>query len=649
MRYVGQPVAAVVARDARAGRGRRRARRGRLRAAAGGLGPARVDRDAGALGEARGRRRRRVRRRGARRPHRPRDPAAGRGADGAARRDRGAGRAADGVVLVAERAPRPRAARADPRPRRVVDPRARARRRRRVRLQGHAAGRDPGGRARRRAAGPAGQVGRGPATRTSSRRRRGAGSAGRSSSRSTPTGASSPCAGGSSPTSARTCCRARAIPPHTTAMLLSGCYDIPAVEVFVTGVRTNRVPTGPYRGAGRPEATYLIETTLDAAARELGVDAIELRRRNLVRSFPHRTALGWTYDSGDFERCLDTALARLGTRPRRRSRFARTSRFARSWASAPVGVGGGSGASWAAPPPEPASDVVRGTGVALCVERSGGLFEHASVTRDGEDFVVAVGSTPSGQGHTRCSRRSPPTGSGSIPTRVRVRHGGHRRARGRASARSPAARRRWAARRSRRPPTTCWPAARARPASSPSRSSPPAPTPRSSRSRARPARCACVKLVAVDDAGRIVNPLLAEGQVVGGAVQGLGAVLSEAGRPDDAARLRPARPRPTLPKEIATAFVESPSPLNPLGVKGIGEGGAIGTPRGDRQRARGRARRPPHRPAVHRREGLAGAAMTMGAAPRAGAAARRERARSCSRRPTTTRAPRPSASTARAR
>ena len=107
-------------------------------------------------------------------------------------------------------------------------------------------------------------------------------------------------------------------------MLLSGCYDIPAVEVFVTGVRTNRVPTGPYRGAGRPEATYLIETTLDAAARELGIDPVELRRRNLVRAFPHRTALGWTYDSGDFERCLDTALARLGTRPRRRSRFART-------------------------------------------------------------------------------------------------------------------------------------------------------------------------------------------------------------------------------------------------------------------------------------------------------------------------------------
>ena len=50
------------------------------------------------------------------------------------------------------------------------------------------------------------------------------------------------------------------IPPHTTAMLLAGCYDIQNVEVFVTGARTNKVPTAPYRGAGRPEASYLIET-----------------------------------------------------------------------------------------------------------------------------------------------------------------------------------------------------------------------------------------------------------------------------------------------------------------------------------------------------------------------------------------------------
>ena len=86
-----------------------------------------------------------------------------------------------------------------------------------------------------------------------------------------------------------------------------------------------------------------------------------------------------------------------------------------------------------------------------------------------------------------------------------------------------------------------------------------------------------VKLVAVDDAGRIANPLLAEGQVVGGAIQGLGAVLSEEAGPTsllDYGILTAAE----LPEELATAFVVSPSPLNPLGVKGLGEGGAIGTP-----------------------------------------------------------------------
>jgi carbon-monoxide dehydrogenase large subunit len=80
------------------------------------------------------------------------------------------------------------------------------------------------------------------------------------------------------------------------------------------------------------------------------------------------------------------------------------------------------------------------------------------------------------------------------------------------------------------------------------------------------------RLVAVDDAGRILNPLLAEGQVVGGAVQGLGAALFE--RAGDDYTLPTAAEIP----EFVTAFLESPSPLNPLGVKGIGESGTIGAP-----------------------------------------------------------------------
>jgi carbon-monoxide dehydrogenase large subunit len=80
------------------------------------------------------------------------------------------------------------------------------------------------------------------------------------------------------------------VPPHTAGTLIAGCYDIPAAEVQVRGVRTHRVPTGPYRGAGRPDAAYMIESLVDAAARAAGIDRITLRRRNLIRRFPYRTA-----------------------------------------------------------------------------------------------------------------------------------------------------------------------------------------------------------------------------------------------------------------------------------------------------------------------------------------------------------------------
>ena len=76
----------------------------------------------------------------------------------------------------------------------------------------------------------------------------------------------------------------------------------------VVGARTDKVPTGPCRGAGRPEAAAFLELTVDQAARELGLDPLELRRRNLVRTFPHQTPLGWSYDSGDYERCMDLAV-----------------------------------------------------------------------------------------------------------------------------------------------------------------------------------------------------------------------------------------------------------------------------------------------------------------------------------------------------
>jgi carbon-monoxide dehydrogenase large subunit len=88
-------------------------------------------------------------------------------------------------------------------------------------------------------------------------------------------------------------------------------YDIPVIDLYFSAVMTNRAPTGAYRGAGRPEAIYLTERLMDAAARKLGLDQAELRRRNMIRpeQMPYKNAMGQTYDSGHFEKILDQGLA----------------------------------------------------------------------------------------------------------------------------------------------------------------------------------------------------------------------------------------------------------------------------------------------------------------------------------------------------
>ena len=90
-----------------------------------------------------------------------------------------------------------------------------------------------------------------------------------------------------------------------------GVYDIRAAHVRIDAVLSNTSPTAPYRGAGRPEATYLIERVLDAAAAELGIDPVELRRRNIIRpeAMPFRSPLGPIYDCGAFEKNMDMAIA----------------------------------------------------------------------------------------------------------------------------------------------------------------------------------------------------------------------------------------------------------------------------------------------------------------------------------------------------
>ena len=118
------------------------------------------------------------------------------------------------------------------------------------------------------------------------------------------------------------------------------------------GAATTKVPTGPYRGAGRPEAAFLIERMVDVAAAELGLDPVAVRRRNFVPPdrFPYVTPMGWTYDSGDFGRCLDTALELAGADRRRAERDRAR-----------------------------AEGRVVGIGVGMYVERAGGLWESAAV------------------------------------------------------------------------------------------------------------------------------------------------------------------------------------------------------------------------------------------------------------------------------
>ena len=100
-----------------------------------------------------------------------------------------------------------------------------------------------------------------------------------------------------------------AVPTYLYAPLLSGQYAIPSIYCEVDGIYTNTAPVDAYRGAGRPEATFVIERLAEVAARELGRDPAEFRRINFVKTFPHETPVLMTYDAGDFPAALDKALA----------------------------------------------------------------------------------------------------------------------------------------------------------------------------------------------------------------------------------------------------------------------------------------------------------------------------------------------------
>jgi carbon-monoxide dehydrogenase large subunit len=353
---------------------------------------------------------------------------------------------------------------------------------------------------------------------------------------------------------------------QTLASLLVGCYAIPAAEVEVVGVCTTKVPTGPYRGAGRPEAALMIERLVDRAAAELGLDRVEIRRRNVIPrgAFPYRSPLGHTYDSGDYTGALDAALelSRWDDVLAERDTLRAAGRLA-------------------------------GAGLALYVERAGPGWETARLRLEEDGSVVLhTGSSPHGQGHETTFAQIVAEGLGVEPDAVEVRWGD--------SFEIPEGVGTFASRSVTVGGSAALLAAQelrvrldageAAPLETSTRFELPGPV------FSFGAYVATVEveretgevhlrtLVAVDDCGRVINPLLADGQVQGAVVQAIGECFHEqVGYDDDGQPLAVNLYEYHLPTaqslpELATLLRETASPFNPLGAKGVGEGGSIGTP-----------------------------------------------------------------------
>lgn len=161
-----------------------------------------------------------------------------------------------------------------------------------------------------------------------------------------------------------------------TKMMAQGVYDIPAIRFDVAVAVTNTTPMGAFRGAGRPEAAELLERTMDIAAAQLGIDPVELRRRNLLPEFsePFTTVMGTTYDTGDYELALDEALRLAGYEQLRAEQAARR---------------------------DAGDHLQLGIGVSVYVEVTaggGGEFGAVEVHRDGT-ATIRVGTSGHGQGH----------------------------------------------------------------------------------------------------------------------------------------------------------------------------------------------------------------------------------------------------------
>ena len=404
-----------------------------------------------------------------------------------------------------------------------------------------------------------------------------------------------------------------AILPGFTALMSSGVYAIPKIESDTVSVVTNTTPTGPFRGAGRPEAAQAIERAMDLFAAELGLDPAEVRRRNLfpADAFPLTTASGAGYDSGDYGRALDLALETAGYEALRQEQERRR---------------------------ESGDTRALGIGVSVYVEITNGLVEpelgDVEITPEGE-AVLRTGSFSHGQGHETTFAMIVADRLGLPVEAVRVikgdtdevsqgtgTYGSKSTQIGGAAARQAAE---VVVERARVLASEQLEASADDIVLDPERGGfhvVGSPTPvltwkelaaaAAAEGRLAELRAAEIfkagaptfpfgahvaavevdtetgevelrRLVAVDDAGTIVNPLIAEGQVHGGVAAGVGQALfedfayDEEGNPLTASFLGYAFPSAAELPAWDVVGMETPTPLNALGAKGIGESGTIGS------------------------------------------------------------------------
>jgi carbon-monoxide dehydrogenase large subunit len=417
---------------------------------------------------------------------------------------------------------------------------------------------------------------------------------------------------------------APSIPTYLYGTLLAGAYQTPAIHVEVTGVFTNTTPVDAYRGAGRPEATYLVERMVDLAARELSMDPVELRRKNFIPKdrFPYQTPVALVYDSGDYEGALEKALEIVDypalrkeqERLRQQGRYIGIgfSTYLEACGLAPSAVAGSLGAQ--AGLYESATVRVTPTGKVTVLTGShshgqGHETTFAQVVADElglsiEDVEVIHGDTaqvPFGMG--TYGSRSGPVGASAVYQSVQkvkekarkiaahlleasesdvVFEGGKFSVKG-----SPDRNKGWGdvalmAYLAHNLPKGLEPGLEALSFFDPTNFVFPFGTHIAVVEVEKDTgQVKVLRYVAVDDLGKVINPMIVDGMVHGGIAQGVSQALWEHAEYDEDGQLLTgslmnyALPHADDLPSIEVARTETPSPVNPLGVKGAGETGTI--------------------------------------------------------------------------